>query len=169
MNAFTPPLNLPKRKVKGLIKVFGGLSVPWYFTTAVVKEGTPMKLDLNTQDKADVAAPGVADNLNVIGLALQETYDESAFGQLKGYHFANDTRQRLDGNPIGMLMGAGWAMTNNYVGTVSYGKIAAIAPSGLMKDGSAAPSGDKLPIWFEGAGTNGDTMVRIRFDIPVAR
>lgn len=169
MNSFTPALNIPKRKVKGLVKVFGGLSVPWYFTDVVVKEGTPMKFNLAIADKMVVALPAVTDNVNVVGLALQETYDESAFGQLKGYHFANDTRQRLDGNPIGLLMGHGWALTNNYVGAVAYGQQGAIAPSGLLKDGTSAPAGDKLPLWFEGAGLNGDTMVRVRFDFPVAR
>jgi len=166
MQGFTPAFSRPSRKRKGLVKLFGGISAPWYFTTEVVAEGTPMVLDLVTPDKMNVAT--TTQGASVAGLALQETYDEAAFGQLKGYHFANDTRQRLDGNPIGLLMGAGWAATLNYTGAVSYGKQASVAASGKLKDGTSDGASSKLPVWFEGSGTNGDTLVRIRFDFPVA-
>lgn len=165
MNSFTPAYNSPKRKQKGLIKMFGGISVPFYFVTQVVAEGTPVKFDLAVPEKLTVSAPG--DGAATVGLTLQETYDESGFGQLKGYHFANDTRQRLDGNPIGVLMGNGWALTNNFTGVVAYGNQAAIAASGKLK-AAAGVAADNLPVFFEGAGSNGDTMVRVRFDFPVA-
>lgn len=183
MNAFQPTtLNFQNRKRKGLVKLFEGISAPWYYTLDVVAEGTPMR-QLLTQDKMTFCAQGSTHGPLCFGLALQQTYDESAFDQLKGYHFANDTRQRLNGLPIGLLTGKGWAATLNYTGTVTYGQQAAIGPSGfLIGSTGGTPSGDKLPIVFEGAGVSsaatpgandqtslptGANLVRIRFDFPL--
>ncbi len=174
MAGFTPTLNLQARKQKGLIKLFGGTVAPWYFTTQVVKEGTPMKLDPTT---AGLVLPcGTTDGALCIGLATQETYDESAFGQLKGYHFANDTRQRLNGEPIGILMGAGWALTNYWVGSApAYGTQAYLTASGMTATPGA--SGAALPIIFEGAAdpalvpnlpVGSVAMVRIRYQFNMA-
>jgi hypothetical protein len=184
MNNYQPSgagaLNFQVRKVKGLVKMFEGISCPWYFTNDVVQEGTPMRQITANPDQMTVCVAGSSHGPQCFGLALQQTYDESAFGQLKGYHFANDTRQRLNGLPIGLLTGKGWAGTLNYSGTVSYGQQAAIGPSGaLIGVTGGTPTNDKLPIVFEGAGTNnnvnsggvngalGATLVRIRFDFPL--
>jgi hypothetical protein len=161
--SFTPgfDFNAMKRKTKGLVKMFGGLAAPFYYTDVVVKEGTPMKLHATPLKMVPSA---VGDGAVTLGLALQETYDESAFGQLKGYHFANDTRQRLDGMPIGLLTGCGYAATNYYVGTVAWNDRAYITASGMANSGGA---NDKLPVVFESGGTAGATLVRIRFDFPL--
>lgn len=175
MDSYSPnALNFQNRKQKGLVKMFGGISCPFYFTNDVVKEGTPMRLITANIDQMTFCSQGQTHGAKCIGLALQETYDESVMGQLKGYHFANDTRQRLNGNPIGVLTGKGWAFTTNYFGTVANGQQAAIGPSGYLIDGTSAASGDKLPVYFEGTGgTNNSNVlaatspVRIRFDFPV--
>lgn len=166
MEMFTPHLNLPTRKTKGLIKLFAGISAGFYHTNSVVAEGTPM-VPVNTLGLMRPAVKGDADGPKVFGLALQDTYDDSTWGQLRGYHFANDTRQRLDGQPIGLLCGAGWGLTLNYWGVIAYGDTAAVGASGRLEKHSNV-EGDKLPIVFEAAGTNGNTLVRIRFDFPVA-
>jgi hypothetical protein len=173
MNSYTPTqLNFQNRKRKGLVKLFEGISAPWYFTNDVVTEGTPMRQILVANDQMTFCTPGSTHGVQCFGLALQETYSEAAFGQLLGYHFANDTRQRLNGNPIGLLTGKGWAATTNYQGTVAYGQQASIGPSGTLVVGNT--SGDKLPVVFEGAGVNvaggnipATTLVRIRFDFPL--
>ncbi|MCL2641878.1 MAG: hypothetical protein FWD53_13590 [Phycisphaerales bacterium] len=166
---YTPGLNLPPRKTKGLIKLFGGLSVPFYTVETVMAEGTPLK-PAATAHTMEMPANG--EGAKVIGLALQETYDESAFGQLRGYYFVNDTRQRLDGAPIGVLCGAGYAMTNNYAGDVKWGDQgyveidASDKVTGKMT--ATSSTGNKIPVVFEGIGKDGDKLVRIRFDFPLA-
>jgi hypothetical protein len=165
----TPVLNIPTRHQKGLVKMFGGIAAPFYATSVVVAEGQPMKFGA-AQDEIDPVGDGEG-AASCVGLALQETYDESAFGQLKGYHFSNSTRQRLDGSPIGLLTGQGWAMTNFYTGAVAWGNaaymsIVAGATHGKLKASGVA--GDLLPVVFEGAGTDGATMVRIRFNFKIA-
>ena len=183
MNSYAPAQNIAAltRKTKGPIKLFGGLVAPFYWTDVVVAEGTPMIPVAGTQDKVIRSAGG--DAKDVIGLSTQMTYDEAAFGQLKGYHFANDTRARL-GQPIGILMGTGFALTNFYVGATTYG-----APCYLnlvVSGGATGPGGtaataadigklkvtgiaaDKLPIVFEGVGDSaaaaGPVLVRIRYN-----
>lgn len=183
MNAFQPTaMNFQSRKRKGLIKLFEGIAAPWYFTNDIVAEGTPMRQLLNP-DQMTLCVAGQTHGPLCFGLALQQTYDESALGQLSGYHFANDTRQRLNGLPIGLLTGKGWAATLNYTGTVTYGQQACIGVSGFLAGSTGGtPSGDKLPIVFEGAGVSsattpgsndltafpaGAALVRIRFDFPL--
>ncbi len=166
MDSFSPALYLGARKQKGLVKLFGGLAVPFYWTDVVVAEGTPMKLD-TTQDK--MIPPADTEGAKVIGLSLQMTYDDSAFGQLRGYHFYNDTRARL-GAPVGLLTGRGYALTTNYNGTVAWGNAAYLEKSGSTMTGkmtAAVTTNNKLPVVFEGAGSNGATLVRIRFDFPL--
>ena len=65
-------------------------------------------------------------------------------------------------------MGAGYAVTTNYVGTVAYGDRAYIAASGYLgvEGANGADEDDKLPVVFEGDGADG-APVRIRFDFPV--
>lgn len=165
---YKPGLNMPSRKQKGLIKLFGGLAVPFYKVDTVMLEGTPVKPSATAHT---VELPLNTEGAKVIGLAMQETYDESAFGQLKGYHFVNDTRQRLDGMPIGILTGVGYALTNNYVGAVTWGDKAYLALNATTVTGKmtkAVTANNALPIVFEGTGTDGDKMVRIRFNFPLA-
>jgi len=167
--AYVPGLNLPTRKVKGLIKLFGGLSVPFYTVETVMAEGTPLK-PAATPHTMEVPLNG--EGAKVIGLALQETYDESSFGQLKGYYFTNDTRQRLDRYPVGVLCGAGYGMTNNYAGEVEWGDQAYLAIDAANKFTgkmtATASENNKIPVVFEGIGKDGDKLVRIRFDFPLA-
>jgi len=165
-------LFLPKRYQKGLVKMFTGNSacgmpIPFYYSTTVLREGQPVKPVIGSPDMIVGAAPGVSDGAKVIGLSLQYTYDESQWDpQLRGYHFVNNTHQRLDGSPVGVLMGAGYAMTINYAGTINYGDKGYIGQSGYLANSGQA--GDALPIVFEGSGTDGSTMVRIRFNFPLA-
>jgi hypothetical protein len=165
-NSFSPALNLPSYHKKGLIKLFGGLAVPFYFTDVVVSEGQPMKPVAATQDKMTSLVGG--DGASCFGLAMQATYDESAFAkELKGYHFANSTKQRLDGMPIGLLTGTGYALTNFYTGTVAWNDPVYVDPTTkkLIKTGVA---GDLLPAVFESGGVGGATLVRIRFNFKLA-
>jgi hypothetical protein len=163
-SSFSPALNLPKRYVKGLHKSFGGLMAPWYIPNTVCVEGQPMKFG-TAQDTMDVC--GDTDGAKCVGLAAQIAYDESAFAELKGYQFLNNTKQRLDGSPIGLLTGQGYAFTNCYVGTVAWGNKAYIDPT-TKKLTAASSTSNGLPIVFEGAGTNGAKLVRIRFNFVIA-
>jgi hypothetical protein len=161
------PLNIPHRYKKGLIKLFtgnpgGGIPAPFYYTTAVVQEGAPMMLG-STQDLILPCPQGSA--ALCFGLAMQNTYDESTWDpQLKGLHFANNTRQRLDGSPIGILTGKGYAVTLNTAVPVAYGQQAYIAASGYLgvSGTNGATSTSMLPIVYEGTADAG-TPVRIRF------
>lgn len=171
VTGYVPGLNIPTRHTKGLIKMFSGnagsgILGNFYYTTSVVQEGTPMKFG-GTQDLIVPCVRGTTDNVNCVGLALQSTYDETGWdAQLKQYRFFNQTTQRLDGQPIGLLMGAGYALTTNYVGSVSWGDPVYIGASGLLAKTGA--SGDLLPAVFETSGVNGATPVRIRFNFPLA-
>jgi hypothetical protein len=159
----TQDTTLLGRKTKGLVKHLGGLAANFYIPTEVMSEGTPVIRNATTNTSVDKAA--ITEGATVIGLAMQDVYSESAFGQLQGYHFANDTRQPLNGEPIGVLMGAGWALTTYYTGTVAAGDSVYITASGLAASGSANA---RIPAAFEEAGTDGATPVRIRFDFPLA-
>jgi hypothetical protein len=160
-------LNIAKRYQKGLIKLFtgnpgGGIPAPFYYTTDVVREGQPLML-CSTQDLVLNCPQGSA--ASVFGLAMQATYDESTWDpQLKGLHFANNTRQRLDGSPIGVLTGHGYAVTLNTAAPVTYGAQAYIAASGYLgvSGTNGATSTSMLPIVYEGTADAGQP-VRIRF------
>ena len=168
MDQFNPAYYVGTRKQKGLVKLFGGLAVPFYFCDDIVAEGTPMKLS-TTVDKMTLPANG--EGAKVIGLAMQMTYDDTAFGQLRGYHFYNDTRARK-GSPIGLLTGTGFALTNNYKGAVHWGDAAYLEIDGSNavtgKLTAAVTTNNGVKVVFEGSGTDGDKLVRIRFDFPLA-
>lgn len=169
--------NLPSRKVKGLLKVFGGTIYPFYFTMATVAEGQPVKIKPSSvYDKAMPNASvevtpcimGASDGPKAIGLAAQLTYDDNLsgqMGQLKDYHFVNDTAQRLNGQPIGILGGMGWAATNNFAVPVTAEQQAYVGPSGKLA--VSGDTGDKLPVFFETSAAVGE-MARIRFSFPLA-
>lgn len=166
----------PQRKRKGLVKLFGGLAFFQYFTNAVVKEGVPVIVSANPDDaptqangltQVEPAVVGQTHGVKVIGLTMQLTYDDNIagqMGQLQGYHFVNDTAQRLNGSPIGILGGHGVAYTQNYVGTIAAGEQAYVGPSNLLANTGAG--GDKLPAVFETGGTDGQD-VRLRFNFSV--
>jgi hypothetical protein len=175
METFVPNrLNIPQRKVKGLHRMYNtGIPAIFYFTTSVVREGQPMKFSTTVVEQIDPCVMGNSDGAKCAGLALQETYDDSAYGQLMNFHFANDTRQRLDGQPIGLMTGAGFALTNNYAGTPVYGDKMAVGPSGyLVKQGTLGTAGgDNLPVVCEGNSGNFDyydngqtVLIRIRYN-----
>jgi hypothetical protein len=179
MKNIKPALNIPVRHQKGLVKLFGGMAAPFYFTTNVVREGTPMKFTA-VVDNIEPCVAGASDGAKCAGLAMQATYDDTLLAELQGYHFANNTKQRLSTNePIGLLCGAGYALTTNWDPsvTIAYGDSVYIGPSGYLSNTGAA--GDKLPAKFEsrndvnplgtdgtGSGVGGIPYVRVRFDFP---
>jgi len=173
--SFTPPLNLPTLKQKGLVKLWQGLSLPFFFTTEVVAEGQPMKphaspdtaLPYDAPQKMQAAVMG--EGAKVFGLAMQVTYDDANYGELAGYHFANNTKQRTNGMPIGVLTGVGEALLAGYQGTVVAGHQLAIGPSGLLIDATTAGIGssDKVPVWADTGGTAPD-FIRIRYSFSLA-
>jgi hypothetical protein len=167
MPGFTPTLRLPSLKKKNLTTNFHGIKAPFYVPTEVMPEGCPVKFTSgNPREKIQKAVAG--DGAVCIGFALQEVYDDSLLDQLAGYHFPNDTRQKLDGMPIGVLMGTGWMETRYYKGTVAAGQSVYISTdaSKLVGSGGDAVSGNKIAkAVFEGAGTDGDKPVRVAFDL----
>lgn len=168
MQNFAPKQDLTKlgRKQKGLTKEFGGIAAPYYWTDVVMPEGTPLKFHATVAEK--VVPPVTGEGAKVIGLSLQEVYDDAAWGQLKGYHRANDTAARV-GDPIGVLTGTGYAQTNCYVGAVTPGAPAFLDFSGSTPKLTATSStNNAVPIVFEGSGTDGKSMVRIRFNFDLA-
>jgi len=120
MNAFTPTLNLNalKRKQKGITKQFGGIVVPYYTLKTEGQEGAPVKIDTTQVDTIVLLPAGEGDKC--FGFLTQNVIDDANFGQLQGYHFANDTRAR-PGEPVGVLTGQGYCSTINYKGVVSKG------------------------------------------------
>lgn len=175
MAGWTPELNLPTLKRKGLSVypwIGHPIQNPFYKPSEVMPEGAPVKFDTAIDGNIKKCVDG--DGAACIGLALQEVYDDSVYGQLQGYNFPNDTRERLaSGRPIGVLQGNGFAETINYAGTVGFNSPAYVGPSGLLvTTGHAmATSQNKLPVTFEGVGTDGylgGPSVRIRFAFPVA-
>lgn len=175
MNGYVPKQNLDALKPtqKDLQRLFNtGLASPFYWTDQVVREGTPMIPDLTTaEDKMIRAEKGSSHGAKVFGLALQFTYDDSGWGELQNYHFANHTGARLDGQPIGLLTGQGYAYTSNYIGSPVAGDQLYVGPSGYMETSAGgAASGDKLPIVCEGNSGNVDNgygnkvYIRIRYD-----
>jgi hypothetical protein len=162
----TPILNLPKLKKKMLTVMsnFPSIRAPFYVPKEVFPEGTAVKLDPATPNGILMSQTG--NGAVTIGLALQETYDDTVLGQLQGYNFANDTRQRLDGSPIGVLTGQGYAEIRNYVGQFAWNSPVYVGPSGmLVTTGHAwAVSNNLLPVIAETAGQDGSIAVRIRFN-----
>ncbi len=161
MQGYNVPSNVSRltRRQVGLVQQQGGLAAPYYKPGEVMSAGTPV-VRSTTAGEVDKAA--VTEGALAIGLAMQDVYSEANLGQLSGYHFSNDTRQSLEsGQPIGVLTGSGYAMTNYYTGSVVWGDTAYVTASGLS---ASSASGAELPIIFESSGTNGATMVRIRYN-----
>jgi len=161
MRNYAVPTNsarLTRRQI-GLVQQQGGLAAPFYIPSEVMSAGAPVVRSA-TANYVDLAA--VAEGASVIGLAMQDVYSEANMGQLAGYHYSNDTRQSLDsGLPVGVLTGSGYALTNYYTGAVVWGDTAYVTASGLS---ASSASGAELPIIFESSGTDGATMVRIRYN-----
>lgn len=191
-NPFNVPLNtIPYTKSKYLLRLAGGDVLIMYFTNAQVEEGTPMKVvsgsvyDKSTHNLAielAVCVPGNNDGARCLGLSIQRTYAEQLSGQmsqLSGFHFPNDTAQRLAPNggkssPIGILGGRFHAAIRNYSGTPTPEGQGYVGASGTIATSGA--SGDKLPLVFETAPPsvvpyNTDPtipgLVRIRADFPL--
>lgn len=173
----TPVLNLAaiKRKQKGLTKEFGGIVIPYYKLDTEGMEGQPVKLDDTKADTVKLLAVG--EGHLCLGLLAQNVIDDSTYGQLQGYHFANDTRAR-PGDAVGVLSGAGYAKTLNYKGTVARGKQVYFDPTDL-KFVDEVTEGNALPIVFDedaDAGANENywdstsyqKQVRIRFNFNAA-
>jgi hypothetical protein len=156
------PLNLAQRKSKTFITHFGGQIVPFYKSDVVAPEGNPVKLSA-TADTVEPVVPGSC-STGCVGFLAQKVYDPDAYSELAGYEFLNDTRARI-GDPAGVVTGQGYAMISNYSGVVAYGDKLYPAASGKM---SASRSGSDMSIaTSEGSGTDGDTMIRIRFDLAI--
>ena len=118
MPGITPALNLPQLKRKGLTWDMGGIRAPYYTPTEVMNEAQPLKFDPAAPLQVLKAQTG--DGAKVMGLAMQDVYDESGLGALKGYYFANNTRQPLrQGVKIGVIVGHGFVRVTNIEGVVS--------------------------------------------------
>jgi hypothetical protein len=167
---FTPRYNPDAyaRKQKGLTKMFAGDAPPFYTPGEVMPEGAPVKF--GTEIGELLICPVAEGATKCVGLAMQDVYNDSIGGQmsqLENYHFANDTAQRLDGQPIGLLTGCGWASTTNYIGTVGWGDQVYVGASGKLSGAGDADS--KIPARFEGSLEDGSdatapTPARIRFN-----
>jgi hypothetical protein len=177
MPGVQPPLSLPrlKKKMLSVMSNFPSIRAPFYVPQEVMHEGAAVKRHATIAN--GIVNSGANDGAATIGLAMQEVYDNSAaalgtqFSQLAEYHFNNDTAQPLNGQPIGVLMGQGYAEIRNYVGTFAPESPVYVGPSGLLvTTGHAmAVANNLLPIVCEGdgkngSGTNGDRPVRIRFN-----
>lgn len=178
--SYTPEFRLPQLKRKGLHSFWGGVQAPFYFSAVAVVEGQPMKLKAIADPAAqnnhtmliemEPCVAGASDGDKCMGLALQDVYAESTTGQLaqlKGYHFVNDTAQRANSMPIGLLSGTGWAILRNFTGAVSADMQLAIQPvTGLLgsPDNGGVVAADKVPVWAESSGTGGTNDIRIRYD-----
>lgn len=156
--------HIPKLNRKGLNPVMGGQKVPFFYTTVEVVEGQPMQLDTavataqsNHSTKMKPCAQG--DGAKCIGLSLQMTYADATgqMAQLNGQYFGNDTHQRLNGAPIGLLCDRGWALLENYTGAIASHEQLGVGPSGLLAGvtSSSLSAGDKVPVWAQND-SNGD-------------
>jgi hypothetical protein len=172
MAGFAPSLNLPSLKKKGITVMsnFPSIRSPFHVPTEVMNEGAPVKRVGSTMNIVKAVA---GDGAVAIGLVLQDVYDESGLGaqysQLAGHHFGNDTAQALNGMPVGVLMGTGYAEIRNYTGAVAINDHLGIDPANAGKVKTSAVVADQLPVWAESTGTDGDKPVRIRFDFPLTR
>ena len=119
--AYTPTLNLAaiKRHQKGISKEAGGFAAPYYKLLTSGVEGTPVKIDTTAADTIKILVAG--EGGKSFGFLMQNVIDDSTYGQLQGYHFANDTRAR-PGDPVGVLTGQGYASVTNYEGIVEIGR-----------------------------------------------
>lgn len=168
--SFTPTLNLPSLKRKGVMAHFGGIREPFWSPTEVFLEGQPLKRD--TTKEEHVLKAGSLEGALVIGFSLQETYTVSD-KRHKGHHYPNDTRQELNpGCKIGVITGRGSIQTINYKGVVAAGDDVYYDPADgkLVASGGAAVSGNKLPAKFRTSGNGSDSKpayVRVEFNFPV--
>jgi len=164
MAAPNVPYVVPSRKAKGLVVLFGCMVTPFYKIDEACPEGAPVQFTSGAADEVELVTAGSAGAGVVIGLTAQEVYDASALGSLRNYEFHNDTRARI-GDTIGVVTGQGWVLTTNYIGDVAIGDDLYPAASGKL---SATQTGSDVAIGTaEGAGSDGDTLVRVRvnFDI----
>lgn len=157
-------LNIPQRHAKGLIVHFGCMVAPFYKLDAALPEGAPLKL-VGDGESVEAAVPGSSGAGVVIGLLAQQVYDASVLGELSGYEFLNNTKAKT-GDTVGVVIGQGYVLTTNYSGAVAIDDSLYPAASGKL---SATQSGSDVAIGVaEGAGTDGDTMVRVRVNFDIA-
>ncbi len=159
------PYIAPSRKSKNLIVHFGCMVAPFYKIDEVCPEGAPVKFTAGAADEVELVTAGSAGAGVVIGLTAQEVYDPTVLGQLRNYEFHNDTRARI-GDTIGIVTGQGWVLTKNYTGAVSIGD--SLYPAASGKISASQTSSDVAIGVAEGAGTNGDTLIRVRVNFNVA-
>lgn len=165
MAAPNVPYIVPSRKAKGLIVHFGCMVAPFYKIDETCPEGAPVQFTSGASDEVELVTAGSAGAGVVIGLTAQEVYDASALGSLRNYEFHNDTRARI-GDTIGVVTGQGWVLTTNYTGAVTVGASLYPAASGKL---SASQTGSDAAIGVaEGAGTDGDTLIRVRVNFDIA-
>jgi hypothetical protein len=164
MAAPNVPLNIPTRKSKSLIQHFGCQVAPFYKISVVAPEGAPVQIKSGATDEVELVTAGSAPSGTVLGLLAQEVYDASVLGELSGYDFHNTTKART-GDTVGVLTGQGWVLTKNYTGAVANADSIYPAASGKL---SATQTGsDERIAVSEGAGTDGDTLVRMRVDFKI--
>jgi hypothetical protein len=165
MSNFLKPV-IPALHKKGLVTHFGCDVAPFYRCDETAPEGAAVvKSSTDPANAVVVATPGSCPKGTVIGLLAQKVYDPSAMGELAGYQFLNNTQERVGEVPVGVVMGYNaFVLTNNYVGAVAPGDKCYPAASGKL---SASGTGSDVAIGeWEGTGTNGDTMVRLRCILP---
>ncbi len=158
------PLNIPQRHAKGLIVHFGCMVAPFYKCDEVLSEGAPMEF---AGDGVTIqgATPGSAGAGVVVGLLAQNVYDDTALGELSGYEFLNNTKAKK-GDTVGLVIGQGYVLTTNYAGAVAMNDNLYPAASGKL---SATQTGSDVVIGVaEGAGTDGDTLIRVRVNFAIA-
>jgi len=155
------PLNLPQRKSKDLVVHFGCQVAPFYKLDEVAAEGALVQIKSGVPDEVELVTPGSAPAGTVLGFSAQHVYDPALLGDLANYEFHNDTRARK-GDVVGVVTGQGWVLTKCYVGTVNNGDALYPAASGKL---SATQTGtDAVVGYAEEAGTNGETLIRVRVD-----
>lgn len=158
------PLNIPQRYSKNLIVHFGCMVAPFYKCDEALPEGAPMKFAGDGETIQGVT-PGSAEAGVVVGLLAQTVYDASALGELSGYEFLNNTKAKT-GDTVGLVIGQGYVLTKNYVGTVNVDDSLYPAASGTL---SATKTGSDVAVGVaETAGTDGDTLVRVRVNFDIA-
>jgi hypothetical protein len=150
-------LSLPSRKQKNLHVHLGCLVAPFYKCDVVAPEGAPVKVD--TDGETVVLAAAGSSTTGVIGFLAQGVYDPSVLGELAGYEFLNETKAKI-GSTIGVVTGTGYVLTKNYSGVVSKGDKLYPAASGKI---SASRTATDMSVGTaEQAGTDGDTLIRVR-------
>jgi hypothetical protein len=154
-------LNLPVRKQKGLIVHLGCITAPFYSTAAAAPEGAPVKIVSGSGDEVELVTAGSAGAGVVFGLLAQEVYDASLLGELSNYEFHNSTKART-GDTVGVVTGQGYVLTNNYTGSVAVGN--ALYPAASGKISATQVSSDVSIGVAEEAGTDGDTLIRVRIN-----